>query len=68
MCCTLSAYTEFTDYYCTLLISLEFCFKVCALGIRLVQKHRWQGIYATVLQHVNQLLINFVPITREGAA
>jgi len=71
MCCTLSAYTaytEFMDYCCRLLMSLEFCFKACALGVRLVQKRRRQGVYAIVLQHVNQLLINFVPITRECAA
>ena len=63
-----TAYTKFTDYCCRLLISLEFCFKACALGVRHVQKHRRQDIYATVLQHINQLLINFVPITRECAA
>ena len=44
------AYTEFTNYCCRLLISLEFCFKACA-GVRLVQKHRLQDVYATVLQH-----------------
>ena len=33
-----TAYTEFTNYCCRLLISLEFCFKACALGVRLVQK------------------------------
>ena len=35
-----TAYTEFTNYCCRLFISLEFCFKACALGDRLVQKHR----------------------------
>jgi len=33
-----------------LLISSEFCFKACA-GVRLVQKHRLQDVYATVLRH-----------------
>jgi len=44
----LSAHTEFTNYYCRLLISSEFCFKPCALDVRLMQKHRLQDVYATV--------------------
>jgi len=50
--CTLSActaYTEFTNYCCRLLISLEFCFKACALGVRLVQKRRLQDVYVSPL-------------------
>jgi len=48
VCCTLLAYTEFTNYCCRLLISLEFCFKACTLGVCLMQKHRLQDVYATV--------------------
>ena len=52
MCCTLSAlHTEFTDYCCRLLISLEFCFKACALGVRVVQyiklKFHWDQFLVT---------------------
>ena len=46
-----TVYTEFTNYCCRLLISLEFCFKVCALGVRFVQKCRLQDVYTTVLRH-----------------
>jgi len=61
LCCTLSAYTEITNYCCRLLINLDFCFKAHALGVCLMQKHRLQDVYATVYGIVNQLLINLVP-------
>jgi len=32
VCCTLSAHTEFTNYCCRLLISLEFSFKACDMS------------------------------------
>ena len=30
---------------------VDFCFKACALCVRLLQKHRLQYVYATVLWH-----------------
>jgi len=62
---TLSArtsYTEFTNYCCRLLINLDFCFEACALCVCLVQKHRLQDVYATVLWHCQSAADQSCPI------
>jgi len=58
----LSAHTEFTNNCCRLLIKLDFCFIACALCVLLVQKHRLQDIYATVLWHCQSAVDQSDPI------
>jgi len=59
---SIEAYTEFTNYCCRLLINLDFCFKACAPCVRLVQKHRLQDVYATVLWHCQSAAGQCCPI------
>jgi len=66
--CVLSAYTaiqhiqNFTNYCCRLLISLDFCFKACALCVHFVQKHRLQAVHATVFWHCQSAADQSSPI------
>jgi len=56
------AYTEFKNYYCRVLIKLDLCFEACALCVRLVQKHRLQDVYTTVLWHCQSAADQSYPI------
>ena len=64
----LSAYTEFTNYCCRLLINLDFCFKACALCVHPVQKHWLQDVYATLLWHSQSATDQSCPIHQRCAA
>jgi len=59
-----TSYTEFTNYCHRLFISLNFCFKPCAVGVRLVQKHRLQlqDVHATVSWHSQSAADQSCPI------
>ena len=64
----ISIYRIYELYCCRLLINLDFCFKACSLCARLVQKHRLQDVYATVLWHWQSAADQSCPIHQRYTA